>query len=55
MVKELDLFESNHGCWLNALSQGNLHAGSGIAAALTFRGVVALHIVLRSPVSEASP
>ena len=22
MVKELDLFESNHGCGLNALSQG---------------------------------
>ena len=22
MVKELDLFESNHGCWLNTLSQG---------------------------------
>jgi hypothetical protein len=27
MVKELDLLESNHGCGLNALSQGKLRNG----------------------------
>jgi L-rhamnose-H+ transport protein len=27
MVKELDLFESNHGCWLNALSREDIRNG----------------------------